>query len=91
MNPQIILVSKIPGGTKCEYFGAPNFTANPEHLWTVSELAAFLRVHPGTVRVWVRDRKISYIRVGKSDVRFRKSDIDEYLESRLKRRKSASR
>jgi excisionase family DNA binding protein len=89
VKPQIILVSKLHTGMVCSYIAPPSFTGNPQHLWTVSEAAAFLRIHPETLREWVRGRTISYIRLGVQDVRFRREDIQEFLESRLNRRRSA--
>jgi excisionase family DNA binding protein len=91
VKPQIVICSKIPLGLKSEYIGPPNFTGSPEHLWTTLEAAEFLRIHVETLRQWVRTRKISFIRLGKCDVRFRKEDLTEFVESRLNRRKSAFR
>jgi excisionase family DNA binding protein len=91
MAPQIIIASQIQCGMKYEYVGAPNFTDTPEHLWSAEEAARFLGIHVETVRLWARQRKISSVRLGKCDVRFRKSDLDEYVESRLNRRRSAFR
>jgi excisionase family DNA binding protein len=89
LKPQILLISKIPVGLKIEYIGAPSFTGNPEHLLTATEAAHYLQVHPETVRDWCRKRRISYIRLGRCDVRFRREDLAEFVESRLNRRKSA--
>jgi excisionase family DNA binding protein len=91
IKPQIVICSKIPVGLKNEYIGAPTFIGNHEHLWTCSEVADYIGVHVETIRLWVRSRKISFIRLGRVDVRFRRSDIDEFLQSRLKMRKGAYR
>jgi excisionase family DNA binding protein len=89
VKPIIVIVSKLHTGTVCTYVGPPSFTSNPEHLWTTTEASAYLRIHCETLRLWVRERKINYIRLGAQDVRFRWSDIEEFIQSRLNHRRSA--
>lgn len=56
-------------------------------LLTKKEVASFLHIGESTLNLWVRKNKINYIKLGKS-VRFRKSDIDKYLDDRtIKARK----
>jgi excisionase family DNA binding protein len=88
-RPQIILVSQIPHGAAYTYIGSPNFSASPEHLWTCSEAANYLQVHIETVRNYARKRRITYVRLGKCDIRFRKIDLEEFVQSRLNKRRSA--
>jgi excisionase family DNA binding protein len=91
MKPQVLLISKIPAGLKTEYVGEPNFTGRPEHLWTCEEAARFLGVRKETVRDWCRQRKLTHVRLSAIDIRFRKSDLDEFVASRVNWRKSAFR
>jgi excisionase family DNA binding protein len=91
MKPQILIVSRIQCGTKCEYIGAPSFQASPEHLWSTEEAGQFLGVTKETVRDWCRDRKLTHVRLSPYDIRIRKADLDEFVGSRLNRRKSAFR
>ena len=53
-------------------------TAN-EQLMTTKELAEYLRVHPFTVRAWVRQNRLPVIRLGRFDFRFRRADIEAFL------------
>jgi excisionase family DNA binding protein len=47
-------------------------------LYTVPEVARRLQVDPKTVRLWIRDKQITAIRVGR-EWRFRDEDIEAYL------------
>jgi excisionase family DNA binding protein len=60
-------------------------------LLSVSEVAIILGVTEDTIRKWARAGKITSVRLSKVDVRFRQADIDEFIESRLNRRRSAFR
>jgi excisionase family DNA binding protein len=60
-------------------------------LLSVSETALILGVTEDTIRKWARAGKITSVRLSKVDVRFRQADIDEFIGSRLNRRKSAFR
>jgi excisionase family DNA binding protein len=48
-------------------------------LLTVNETASTLRVSVGTIRSWVRNRKIAHCKIG-SLVRFRRSDLDDFIK-----------
>lgn len=50
-------------------------------LWNTPELAAYLNVKEGTIRYWVHIGYIPYIKF-QSLVRFRKTDIDAWLDQR---------
>jgi excisionase family DNA binding protein len=89
MQPQIVIVSKIACGQKCEYIGAPTFSASSEHLLTCQETARYLQLHVETVRDFARKRRISYVRLGRCDIRFRRADLDEFVTSRLNVRRKA--
>ena len=50
-------------------------------LWNTPELAAYLNVKETTIRYWVHVKYIPYIKF-QSLVRFRKTDIDAWLDQR---------
>jgi excisionase family DNA binding protein len=53
------------------------------HWLTTVEAAAYLRVHPETVRNWARSRVIPSVKLGnRGGFRFRLDDLDRFLESR---------
>jgi excisionase family DNA binding protein len=60
-------------------------------LLSVSEVALIIGITEDTVRKWARAGKITSVRLSKVDVRFRPADVDEFIGSRLHRRKSAFR
>jgi excisionase family DNA binding protein len=47
------------------------------------DAAHYLGCKPGTLRVWVSKRKVPFVKVGRL-VRFRKADLDAWLESNFK-------
>lgn len=49
-------------------------------MFTIIELAEKLKVHPVTIRRYVQNNKIPYLKVGKS-VRFTQEHVDEFIES----------
>lgn len=50
-------------------------------LLTYSALSTYLKIKPGTLRKWVMEEKLPFLKIGGKAVRFRKSDIDLWLES----------
>ncbi len=64
---------RLPEATRARRFGESD-------LLTVDELAAYLRVAPGTVRNWVSDNRVPYVKVG-NQVRFLFKKVLEWLES----------
>jgi excisionase family DNA binding protein len=51
-----------------------------DKMLTVSEVAELLHVHPNTLRRWSDEGKIiSYCITTRGDRRYRKSDIDSFL------------
>ncbi len=52
---------------------------NPDKPWNYEEAAAYLGCSPLTLRTWVSKRQIPFVKVGRL-VRFRKPDLDSYLE-----------
>ena len=54
---------------------------NPD-LLTTTEAAAYLRVHPETVRTWARQGVIPAVKFGnRGGFRFRREDLDAFLAS----------
>lgn len=56
----------------------------PEPLMDRKSAARYLRVSPGTLAVWdcTKRYNLKPIKIGRS-VRYRKSDLDQFLEKRL--------
>jgi excisionase family DNA binding protein len=52
----------------------------PQHEFlTVPEAAELLRLRPSTLRSWILNRKIGYIKLGPRAVRFRRSDLEALM------------
>jgi Helix-turn-helix domain len=51
-------------------------------LVDVFYVAQFFRVHPQTIRVWTRRRKIPSISMGTRTILYRKSDLEKVLAKR---------
>lgn len=61
--------------------------SSPEHdLLTRKEAAYLLRLRPNTLAVWAVKRRFAkelpIIRLGKNLIRYRRSDIERFIESR---------
>jgi excisionase family DNA binding protein len=52
----------------------------PESLLTEEQLARFLNITPRTLTDWVQTNRIRYYRLGWRNVRFRLSDVLEFIE-----------
>ena len=52
---------------------------NTEGTWGNEQAAEYLGCTPKTLRVWVSQRRVPFIKVGRL-TRFRQKDLDEYLE-----------
>ncbi len=61
-----------------------------EKMLTVEEIAEELRVHPETVRQWIRDGELIAIDISK-EYRILRSDLDALLVQRRGRRKRRKR
>ena len=48
--------------------------------WKVDDVARYLRYSPSTVRKMVHKKEIPFLKI-RNAVRFRKEDIDEWIES----------
>jgi excisionase family DNA binding protein len=53
-----------------------------ENLLTVPEVAVYLRLSVHTVRNWVCQNKIGFIKLG-GRVLFRKEDLEDYIQSKF--------
>lgn len=51
-------------------------------LLTVPEAAAFLRLQPSTLRAWILQRRIAFIKLGRL-VRFRRVDLETMVEQSI--------
>lgn len=57
-------------------------TADDEHLLTVVECAAYLKLKPSSIYQMVAERRIPHFKIPHSQaLRFRKTELDEWLES----------
>lgn len=65
-----------------------NSTEKLEELFTESETSKFLKVPIDTLRHWRKkgnmDGNIPFIKIGKKLVRYRRSDLMEYLNQNIK-------
>jgi excisionase family DNA binding protein len=52
-----------------------------DELLTVVEAASILGIRPWTLRHWICDRKIDFIKYGNGLVRIRRSVLDRYVAS----------
>jgi len=50
-----------------------------EKTWDTSQTATYLGCSPGTLRNWVSQRRVPFVKVGRL-TRFIKADIDRWLE-----------
>lgn len=56
----------------------------PEHLWTVGEIAERLGVTDETVRRWLREKALAGVRLGKkAGWRVRESDLERFIRDRM--------
>lgn len=53
-----------------------------DDLLTVEQVAERLQVHPDTVRRYIREKKLTAIRLSNTNLRVRKSELDRFLKER---------
>lgn len=53
-----------------------------DELLTIDEVAAELKLHPDTVRRYIREKKLTVIRIAPNSVRIRRSELDRFLKER---------
>jgi len=63
-----------------------------DELLTVDEVAERLKLHPETIRRWIRSRKLRAIRLGatRSGYRVRMSEVERLLNSDQEQREAAA-
>jgi excisionase family DNA binding protein len=60
---------------------SPNRPVSGEDPWlTVPQVSAQLRIHPATVRIWIKSGRLAAVRVGR-EWRVRQSEVDRALVS----------
>lgn len=52
---------------------------SPAPLITIDELSDWIRMKPSTIRKWVFQKRIPFVKLGAA-VRFRKNDIETWLK-----------
>src|SRR5215471_10998864 len=58
-------------------------------LMTSPEAATYLSISKGTLRHWVSDQKIEFVKLGRA-VRFRKARLDRFISQKLQKKHSRS-
>lgn len=58
------------------------------NLLTVNEVAALLNVQPRTLRLWIKNGKLSAIKLPSGDWRFREEFIENWLKMRTLKAKT---
>ena len=58
-------------------------TLKTEPLWTVSEVASYLRLRPETIRMMARNGELPSIKVGKRVWRFKISEVKGWLKASM--------
>jgi len=61
----------------------PNRSITENGLLRVSEAASLLGIKPGTLRVWLRQRRIGCVRLSARAVRLRRADVEQAIGDRL--------
>jgi len=54
----------------------------PDELLTIEQVAAELQLHPDTVRRYIRERKLTGVRISSTVVRVKRSELDKFLRDR---------
>ena len=69
----------------------PKESITTNGLLRVSEAASLLGIKPGTLRVWLRQRRIGYVRLSARAVRLRRADVEKAIGDRLITAKGTAR
>ena len=72
-------------GTSCEYRPMKEkitcLPTNPEELLTEDVAAIYLKILPRTLRLWRQRRGVPHIKVTSKVIRYRKNDLDRWLNN----------
>lgn len=55
---------------------------SPEPLWGAEEAGAYLRKKPSTIKKWVRQKRIPFVRIGGENF-FRASDLEAWVNLQM--------
>lgn len=50
-----------------------------DELLTIDEVAAELKLHPDTIRRYIREKKLKSVRVGGTAIRVRRSEMERFI------------
>ncbi len=50
-----------------------------DELLTIDEVAAELKLHPDTIRRYIRDKKIKSVRLASTAIRIRRSELERFI------------
>ncbi|HZS75927.1 MAG TPA: helix-turn-helix domain-containing protein [Ktedonobacteraceae bacterium] len=59
-----------------------------EELLTVDEAAQIMKVHPRTIRAYVKSGELAIVEIGKREYRIRRSELNRFIRDREERRKT---
>jgi excisionase family DNA binding protein len=53
-----------------------------DELLTIDQVAAELKLHPDTVRRYIREKKLASVRLATTAVRVKRSELDRFINER---------
>ena len=53
-----------------------------DELLTIEEVADILKLHPDTIRRYVRERKLKAVRLSATQLRIKRSELDRFIKER---------
>lgn len=64
-----------------EFVNTDNLQNESQPLWTVEEVAEFLRLKPETIRIMARKGELPSIKIGKRIWRFKIQDLKDWVNN----------
>ena len=61
-----------------------------EELLTIEQVAERLQLHPDTIRRYIREKKLTGVRISGTVVRVKQSDLDKFIRDRSTDREDES-
>jgi excisionase family DNA binding protein len=61
-----------------------------EELLTIEQVAERLQLHPDTIRRYIREKKLTGVRISGTVVRVKQSDLDKFIRDHSTDRKEES-